>query len=94
MDIYPLMITNFTFLITGFYLVHNLRTPPVCSAPDCAGKGSAPAIMMCLDHSICMQHHPDRPPPAFYCRDCFLTMQRLNERLDDNLFRVSERCTG
>ena len=40
------------------------------------------------------QHHPDRPPPAFYCRDCFLTMQRLNERLDDNLFRVSERCTG
>ena len=66
------------------------RTPPVCSAPDCAGKGSAPAIMMCLDHSICMQHHPDRPPPAFYCRDCFLTMQRLNERLDDNLFRVSD----
>ena len=62
----------------------------MCSAPDCAGKGAAPAIMMCLDHSICMQHHPDRPPPAFYCRDCFLTMQRLNERLDDNLFMVSE----
>ena len=41
----------------------------MCSAPDCAGKGAAPAIMMCLDHSICMQHHPDRPPPAFYCRE-------------------------
>ncbi len=54
----------------------------MCSAPECSGKGSAPAVKMCLDHSICMSHHPDRPPPGFYCRDCFLTIQRLIDGRD------------
>eukprot|EP00094_Tigriopus_californicus_P000131 TCALIF_00127-PA protein Name:"Similar to UNC79 Protein unc-79 homolog (Homo sapiens)" AED:0.02 eAED:0.04 QI:0/0/0/0.66/0.5/0.33/3/0/2591 len=57
-------------------------SPPFCSAPDCAGKGQALAVNICLDHTICLSHHPDRPPPAFYCRDCFLTIQRLVDRKD------------
>ena len=56
--------------------------PPLCCAPECAGKGSALAVKMCLDHTICMAHHPDKPPPGFYCRDCFLTIQRLIDGRD------------
>ena len=50
--------------------------PPACSNPSCSGNGSADAMKICLDHSVSLSHHPDVPPPSFYCNDCYNALIR------------------
>ena len=45
--------------------------PPQCSNPNCNGNGNSDAMKICLDHTVSLNHHPDVPPPSFYCNDCY-----------------------
>ena len=50
----------------------------IYSNPACNGGQSPPADAMkvCLDHTVSLSHHPDVPPPSFYCNDCYNALIR------------------
>ena len=71
--------------------------PPTCQNPECNSNSGMPgeAIKVCLDHTISLAHHPEVPPPSFYCNDCYTTLIRksnsakVHELFEDIVHPVS-----
>ena len=43
------------------------------------------AVKICFDHAISLAHHPDRPPPSFYCSECASKLIR-DQGIDPKMF--------
>ena len=66
--------------ILSKYNTSSTWKPPACYNPSCNGitnHGTAnDAVKICLDHSVSLAHHPDIPPPSFYCNECYIVLIR------------------